>query len=256
MIIYKRIYFWFLVVFCTFLSACSVSPSRETPQTIQKISSSGHNNDEVCKTIASQEYQYNAECLRKVKNKNLTGVAVFDESDKCFSYLDTKDYSPNRPCTEVEQRNLVLWSICSEATSKKLPYSDNDTPDTDLERRILTNVCMIDMVFTNKSFKELSKEIGNSSSFDICANASECSDQEICNVNSSSRCKKSEQYLYSYEEMDKIIPQYERKEMWCAHSGQCSITSTDNKSYSYKNTTDVHSLLTKYRKSVESEWTE
>jgi hypothetical protein len=74
-----------------------------------------------------------------------------------------------------------------------------------LQFRINMAECMSKIVFRNDSFSELSKELGNESSYKVCNSENDCSDQEICNRNMTMRCEKSENRLLSLKELEPII---------------------------------------------------
>ena len=205
-----------------------------------------------CKEQSSQEYLTNKICLEKIKSKNFTGVNIYNAIDECFSYRDTIDYSSKNICYDTYKRNDVLYSICVESVRKDNAFDSLWDPLVMLQFRINMAECMSKIVFRDEEFTDLSAEMGNKSSFKKCSNISQCWEQEFCNVNQSSHCEKSKEHIYSIEEIEWIIKENEFTDQWCAHSGLCSITSSDKKWYFYKITISwkVDEILKKYNKTI------
>jgi hypothetical protein len=74
-----------------------------------------------------------------------------------------------------------------------------------LQFRINMAECMSKIVFRDETFSELSKELGNKSSYQVCTYETDCPEQELCNRNMTMRCEKSENRLLSLEELEPII---------------------------------------------------
>jgi len=89
-----------------------------------------------------------------------------------------------------------------------------------------------------------------------CTRASECPEQEICNVNTTSRCEKASARLLDAKEIESLVKNHELASQWCSHAGQCTITDTSWESFAYKDTIDIDKTLNKYNKTIEKRRTE
>ena len=167
-------------------------------------------------------------------------------------YRDNKVYDPKALCSSVENRNNIIMSICYAYVVKKLW----NVYEHRLEADILAYECASKAIFSNKTYKEIADEyINDWSSYDICTNANDCWPDEICEQ-WTKLCEYVWSHMLSETELDEIIKNNEFSSQWCWHSWGCNITSTDWKSYSYKNNINIDAILKKYNKTIESRRTE